>query len=133
MSAVNGNCLGDRNRPEATWIQDINFAVDRGLGDGAGKRFTWGRAAAWIGVVSNTGYPGTRRLRLSQRSKRKREDRDCQYVNREPKLVHLEFPFSFESLAWPPVEHRSFRPLLRRSFPLFPTNAFPSTYDSFHN
>jgi hypothetical protein len=34
----------------------------------------------------------------------------------------LESPFAVESLGWPPVEHGSFRPLLRRVFPWLPKN-----------
>jgi len=70
-------------------------------------------------------HPGAGRLRLGHGSERKREDRDCQYFDSEPKLVHLESPFSVESLGMAASRTRIlFRPLLRRVFPLLLKNAF---------
>src|SRR5437016_4414358 len=59
---------------------------------------------AGVEVVADTGHPGAGRLSLSKRGEREHEDSDCQYLDSEPKLIHLESPyFPFRSLEWPPA------------------------------
>src|SRR5260370_23030907 len=118
MRAIEGNRFSNRDAAKAAGIQHAYFAVFGSFGNGACKSLAWSRAAARIGIVTDTRYPGARCLRLGHGRKSEREDRNCQDINREPQLVHLESPFSFESLGWPPVEHGSVPATVAPSLPM---------------
>src|SRR5262249_3473866 len=61
---IDGDRLGDRDGPEATGIEAVDFAARHRLRDGARKGLARRREGAGIGVVANTGNPGAR-LRMS--------------------------------------------------------------------
>src|SRR5262249_22812962 len=51
--AIDGDRLGDGERPEAAGIETVDLAIDLGLRDRAGEGLAGCSAAAWIGVVAN--------------------------------------------------------------------------------
>src|SRR6185369_7938344 len=87
--AVESDRLGDRHRTETTWIESINFTAGRGLGNGASPGFAGGSAATGVSIVSNAGHPCSGGLGLGDRDCSKHKSRDCQNLDREPKLTHF--------------------------------------------
>src|SRR5437588_2499835 len=92
-SAVNREGFSNGDGTEATWIQNVNLSAFCGLGNRSRKGLARRGAAAWVNVVADAGYPGARCLSLGHGRKSEREDRDCECVDCEPKLVHSESPF----------------------------------------
>jgi len=86
--AIESDRLGDRDRTETTWIECINFTAGRGLGDGASPGFAGGSTATGIRIVPNAGHPCSGGLGLGDRDCSKHKSRDCQNLDREPKLTH---------------------------------------------
>src|SRR5260370_29728434 len=64
LATINGDRFRDGHRPEATWIQDVDFAGGSSLRLRARKGFAGCRAAAWIDIVADAGDPRARCLRL---------------------------------------------------------------------
>src|SRR5262249_16795946 len=73
-ATVNGDGLGDGKGAEATWIEGINFASKRRLGDGTSEGLARCRAAAGISVITYARYPGPGRLAVTQGHSQQDED-----------------------------------------------------------
>src|SRR4051812_33467766 len=62
-AAVDCNGFSDCNRTEPAWVQSIDLATGGRFRNCAGPCLTWGGAAAWVRIITDTGYPGTGGLR----------------------------------------------------------------------
>src|SRR5207244_603074 len=63
-ATVNSDRLGNGDSAEATWIEGIDFAADKSLGDCARESLAGSRAAARVDIIADARYPRARRLRL---------------------------------------------------------------------
>src|SRR5439155_26499602 len=123
VRAVNNDGLGNDDSAESARINAVDLAVDGGFRNRTRKGFARRSAAARIRVVADARHPRARCLRLSERCKSEHEDRDCQYVDSEPKLVHLESPF-FQLKVWVATSRTRIRSghCCAESFPSLPRN-----------
>src|SRR5260221_8619182 len=85
-AAVNGDGFGDGDCAEPAWIQSVNLSARGGLRDGAGESLTGSCAAARVGIVSHTRYPGAAGLCLQHR-RPKCDDRQQSYYVDFPHFV----------------------------------------------
>src|ERR1043166_512776 len=66
---VDRNRLGDSYGTVTCRIKRIDLAVHSRLRDGTCESLARGRSAAWVGIVTHAGYPGSRCLTESTRGK----------------------------------------------------------------
>ena len=76
VRSINGHCLGNGNRAEAAWIEDIDFTAFGSLRNRARKCFAGGRAATGISVVTDARDPSARCLSIGRGDARDKERRD---------------------------------------------------------
>src|SRR5262249_53782240 len=72
---ADGDPLGDRDGAKAAGIKDIDLAGGRGLGDRTRERLAWCRAAAWVGVITDTRDPSASGLGVRRRDRQ--AQREC--------------------------------------------------------
>src|SRR5580704_11850385 len=65
-AAVDGDRLGNGHRAKTARVQRVDFSARRRLRNGAGEGHARRRSAARIVVVTDTRYPGSRRLSVSR-------------------------------------------------------------------
>src|SRR5215213_9289743 len=88
-ATIESDRLGDRHGTKTTWIECVNLTAGRGLGDGASPCFARSGTAAGVSIVPYAGHPCSGGLCLCDRHSCKHEGRDCQNLDREPKLTHF--------------------------------------------
>src|SRR5262249_47420133 len=73
--------FGDSHGSESAGIQNIDLAAGGGFRDRACECLAWSGPAARIGVVAYARYPGSRRLRLSERATRQTYNKHRKHID----------------------------------------------------
>src|SRR6185437_1562881 len=89
LVAIDSDRLGDGDRAEAAGIDAVDLPVHSRLRNGAREGLAWRRPAARIGVIADTGYPGSTGLRAGgARSQRQGEDRSGKRKRHGKRIPH---------------------------------------------